>query len=298
MLTINGFSSWIKIDGAKAQVYDVDADLESNQISCWVASEAGKAYEVEFEDKCHKDPVIGTLYVDGNDCGGWIIDQKKALNESALRTFDGILTSATTIAPFKFSTLDTTDEDLNTVDNPNVGEIKVVIARGEITGESSARDKPAPKPGVFHETSKKGFHHQTSFGEAITIPETYITDFEEIGEPVATFMFKYRPLAILQANGIAPKPVSVPTNEHGRKRRTSSTLDDEETKPIVIDLDDDSAEEAERLQELQKQMDTIRAKQQNRKKGESSRKKAKMEERDVKPEILKGVTIDLTLDDD
>ncbi|KAI0664067.1 hypothetical protein C8Q70DRAFT_930135 [Cubamyces menziesii] len=72
--------------------------------------------------------------------------------------------------------------------------------------------------GVVHEKSKKAGVHAVSFGEPVKAAGTRL--YTTIGEekaPFATFIFRYRPLELLRANGITP----LPPRPEGRKKRSS-----------------------------------------------------------------------------
>ncbi|KAI0643771.1 hypothetical protein C8Q79DRAFT_153488 [Trametes meyenii] len=79
-----------------------------------------------------------------------------------------------------------------------------------------------PETGPVHEKSKKAGVHTVSFGDAENCENSYV--YKPIGlekEPFATFIFRYRPIALLQANGIVPLP---PRPDKGKKR-PSDTLE-------------------------------------------------------------------------
>ncbi|EEB94120.1 hypothetical protein MPER_07118, partial [Moniliophthora perniciosa FA553] len=193
------------------------------------------------------------------------------------------------------------DHDLGTSDNAELGDIKLIIRRTTIIRYKDWTPLAAPADRTFHETTKKGFNHSTSFSQ----PKGTYTCREAIAKPhaesLAVFTFKYRPLGILQATGIAPRPTPQPRSPspparpspHSRasssisnKRPASADPDEEDVKPISLPSGPNS------LDELQKEMDAIRARQQ----GGSKRKKIKVEAAEPY-EPLKGVTIDLTDDD-
>ncbi|KAF9260070.1 hypothetical protein L218DRAFT_963008 [Marasmius fiardii PR-910] len=45
----DNFSAWITIDGQALQEYGVDVSQEARTVTCWIASELGKEYEVNWK---------------------------------------------------------------------------------------------------------------------------------------------------------------------------------------------------------------------------------------------------------
>ncbi|CDO72099.1 hypothetical protein BN946_scf184962.g42 [Trametes cinnabarina] len=116
--------------------------------------------------------------------------------------------------------------------------------------------------GPVHEKCKKAGVHTVSFGEAVEEESNNVNEVDFIGvekEPFATFIFRYRPLNMLQANGIAPLPPKA------AKKRSSDQLDTKSsrggkkcrTEPEVKHepkVEDDEDEEAEDLAFLEEQL--------------------------------------------
>ncbi|KAI3609217.1 hypothetical protein WG66_010648 [Moniliophthora roreri] len=179
-----------------------------------------------------------------------------------------------------FSRLNTTDDDdaATGSSSPEIGEIRVVITRTHVKCVHHDPESviiSIPQSQTFHEKSKKAVDHQTSFGAAVPFDKPNIVNVRDYGNPVAQFRFRYRPLDMLQANGMAPLP---------QTRRRPSKPDTE-----IIELSDDSDEELARLQARVKAIQDRRA--------ANPRKKLKTEPKvkvEVKTEPLKGEFIDLT----
>ncbi|KAF8150143.1 hypothetical protein B0H34DRAFT_862790 [Crassisporium funariophilum] len=149
-LTFKNFEAWVKVD---TQAYGIEIDNTKKEVTCWIASEAGK-------------------YVDD----------------------DAFLSSSSSTS--------------------NIGEIKLVIERVRILGSPDESDedteRSVPKQQKVHERSKKAITHQVGYGEE---------EIQEYGTPVntvvverlVTFIFRYRPLEILQANVIASRNLPAPS---------------------------------------------------------------------------------------
>ncbi|ESK95308.1 hypothetical protein Moror_3935 [Moniliophthora roreri MCA 2997] len=301
MVSFNDFSAWLTIEGVDAQEYDVQVDQEKHTVTCWVASEAGRTYNVSLKTS-RTDTVNALLRIDGAAINGRTI-RSNSTTKSA--TFNGFRATSTAIHPFRFSRVAITDDhDLGTSDNAKLGDIELIIQRATIVGHKDWTPMAVPADRTFHETTKKGFNHSTSFSQSKSTEVTRAAIVKTHGEPLAVFTFKYRPLGILQASGIAPRPTPQPRSPppparpspHPRasssisnKRPAPADFDGEDVKPMIVEDDEDER----RLRELQKEMDAIQARQQ----GMSTHKKIKVEAAEPY-EPLKGVTIDLTLDDD
>ncbi|KAF9260063.1 hypothetical protein L218DRAFT_907660 [Marasmius fiardii PR-910] len=291
MPRVNDFSACITVDGSALNEYDVQIDEETRTVTCWIASEAGKAYVVRWHDLYFRSATSGDVVVDGYDCGGFVISET---SRELSGYQDGIYTSSTTMTPFTFSQVQTSDDQalLSAPTAPDVGLVTLKIHNVQIVARGLPwRDTPAPESKTYHEKTKKGMNHQTSFQRSVTVPVTTSISTEIIGEPVAVFHFRYRPLAILQAQEIVPRagPAQPLPSPSGSRKRTTIELDSdgEVIKEVDEDGEETRSEDAKQLAKLQKQMDAIRARQMN---NERSRKK-------VKREPIVGATIDLTEDD-
>ncbi|KAG7089298.1 hypothetical protein E1B28_010996 [Marasmius oreades] len=293
MPEVGHFSAWITVDGIPLEEYAIQVEEETNTVTCWIPSEAGKAYKVHWNDHHFQSPTSGRVHVDGHNCGASIISGELATPVCR----EGMVLSPTSVAPYAFSTIRTSDDDtlLSVPTNPDMGLIKITIHNVQIIQDNMpfSGDHSVPALTTFHEKTKKGISHQTSFHETTIVPKRRFAGVNYIGEPVAVFHFRYRPLALLQAQDIAPRspsaqPLSAsPPRSSESRKRTKIELDSDGEPIDEIDEDDSEDEDAKQLAELQKQMDTIRAKHKDK---ERPRKK-------IKREPIVGVTVDLTVDD-
>ncbi|ESK86715.1 hypothetical protein Moror_15205 [Moniliophthora roreri MCA 2997] len=285
MVSFEEFSAWVNVDGHKAQEYGVEVSEVDKTVTCWIASEEGKAFEVCWDDSSKQTATTGKLYIDGNECSYKRMDVGRLQHT----TVKGVRISAQMRRPFVFSRVKTTDDESIVTASASVetGEIRVVLTRAIIRSYRTVKSwKPAytiPAPQTFHEKAKKAIDHQTSFGDAILAPvrkRSREPKVNEYGGPVATFCFRYRPLGMLQANGIAPPPTP-------QTRKRPSTKQDPD--PEVIDITGDSDDEIERLEARLKLLKDKRA--------ANPHKKVKMEPKvktEVKTEPLREEFIDLT----
>jgi len=158
----------------------------------------------------------------------------------------GFSTSSTTIRPFSFAPLQLTDDDafLDSA-SKDLGEISIQIWRIAVAG-INYKWGPAPVEQKVHERSKKATSHRVQLDAEVTRPHRNGRVARRLDkEPLLTFIFKYRPLELLQANGIAPlnknkRQVSQPDLRHVKKEHQD-----------VIDIEDE--EKAERMGALKEE---------------------------------------------
>ncbi|KAL0565425.1 hypothetical protein V5O48_016599 [Marasmius crinis-equi] len=296
MITVNNYSAWITIGDKACEEYEVDVSEEAKTVTCWIASEVGKEYEVNWECNNFTGPYNTIVRIDGNPCGGML--SRSAITGPGRKL--GIRTSPTTLNRFSFSSVNTTDDNafISTPDSPEMGDIKITIKNTKVLAPKSDNWSVAPVEKTFHETAKKCINHQTRF-QPTTTAATDLIRVEDFGEPLATFCFKYRPLGILQANGIAsppapqrtsPSPPPQPGPTDSRRSSSGSKRgledDDEDVKPDVLDLSDGDEDDA-KLRDLKNQIAAFEARK--KQKGQPPRKK-------IKREPIVGLTIDLTDD--
>nr|GAT46888.1 predicted protein [Mycena chlorophos] len=175
----NGFHAWISIDGQPSPEYSVEVSEDGTNVTCWVASELGKQFSVNWVNKTYYGitGTSGDLSLDGTKAGGKVLyvhDIGKQME------FRGVRDGAD-IRPFVFSSLELSDDDelLGGPSLPDLGLITLKINPQVGLGNA----EPAPPRGA---------------GVWIT----------PAGPAVVTFSWKYRPLDILRANDIAPAAAS------------------------------------------------------------------------------------------
>ncbi|KAG7089305.1 hypothetical protein E1B28_011002 [Marasmius oreades] len=187
---------------------------------------SSQEYEVNWKACALEDSVSARVRIDGHQCQTQL---RRTAQAGFMRPIKGMRTGPTTRHRFTFSSVKTTDSDdifLNS--NSEVGEIWLTIQNTRITKTNvPVNPTSVPPEQIFHETTKKCINHQTSF-RPTTTPQKTFTDGVDYGDPLAIFCFNYRPLGILQANGLAPPP----TPQRSPKRsRSSKKPDAEDVKP-------------------------------------------------------------------
>ncbi|KAJ3997062.1 hypothetical protein F5050DRAFT_1807176 [Lentinula boryana] len=245
MLNFQTFSAWVVIDGQTADVFNVEHnDVRGTMhVTCWLPSEAGKNFEVHFRD-LSGSPSCAQVYIDGNRCAGRVLKGSK----KSIHAVTGLRISPSVIRPFVFSKLDFT-EDEDTLDTlaslSKVGQVEVNFYFVTVLGKDKPRFYEAHPEHKVNEKAKKGIDHQTRFGEAknITKQVNYVKT-KRMGKDVVKFVFRYRPLEVLRAQGIAPQP-SASSSQSTKKRQADNQ---EDVKPrnlgIIVILDSEDEEQA------------------------------------------------------
>ncbi|TFY64522.1 hypothetical protein EVJ58_g2559 [Rhodofomes roseus] len=208
----------------------------------------------------------------------------------------------------------------------DLGLVQIKVVRAEVVGAvpwSPPSIAQAQNFGHIHETVKKGGLHCVSFGPKTLMPDakkqlTRINCIDDWSTPYVTFKFRYRPLDILQAQGIVEPPQPVLNDEPGnpsasrdtspkRQRQadgSSSVLADsladeleDERSSMVKDEDDESADDLDTLeaqmQAIRRRIDSARTK---KIRGSGQRRIVKREPSPIQVGGFNGGVIDLTDD--
>ncbi|KAK7005970.1 hypothetical protein R3P38DRAFT_3326413 [Favolaschia claudopus] len=272
------FSAWINVDGQDAVEYDVQTSKEDKTVTCWIASELGKKFVVKWTIPALPHVVNGRIRIDGKNCQGSLCSPN---GQEMTRTKAGI-TDGTVIKPFVFSTLELTDDDAllgsSTSSLAELGVIQLTLIPSEILGSGNGATYSSFQisDDKVHERTKKAVTQRIKLADAEVLrkPITFST-YRRIGPDIVTFCFKYRPMDVLRANGIAPP---LPT----LKRKASA-----EPSPSPVE-DRDDAEELADLEEARVLREKLRALEE------------RLAKRDTKPRITSSKTsadvIDLTQD--
>ncbi|KAH7907672.1 hypothetical protein BJ138DRAFT_1116488 [Hygrophoropsis aurantiaca] len=208
-MRLKDFSACVMVDGVELKEYGVTADHSDpeHKITCWIASEEGKKFAVQW--KCwsclRKDASSGKVTVDGIQCKGKIIRPSSKHDTRCCSCFS----DSTGTRDFLFSRVQLTDDEsyLDHAVSEQLGEIRLKIVFGRAGGRIERKDDlpVPPSEEKIHERSKKVISHRVGFAELVKHDGSRsLTSFCENNVSPLVFVFKYRPLEILQANGIAP----------------------------------------------------------------------------------------------
>ncbi|RDB22199.1 hypothetical protein Hypma_010729 [Hypsizygus marmoreus] len=217
-LEFDTISAFISVDGQAQEVYAVEA-LQTNAISCWIASEPGKKFAVKWHNALRAFPLEGVVTIDGVLCADNIlldvISYPTRANDICVSYTQ---TSCLSRRDFMFSPIEVTDDDayLHTVHQAhNFGTITLELWRYQPTNVVA---QPVIRPAVLegrilHEKSKKAGAHHVKYSDEYFSPApvvNVVSGFRVGTSPYVTFTFKYRPMAMLMANGIVPRPLAPP----------------------------------------------------------------------------------------
>ncbi|KIJ98189.1 hypothetical protein K443DRAFT_680976 [Laccaria amethystina LaAM-08-1] len=292
------FEAWVTLDGpdgARREEYAVEVNEQEKLVTCWIASEIGKTFQV-----CCKAPTVpfhcnGDLLLDGKPVAASL----RHPNTSATLVYRSCYTSPTTERPFMFSSLEVTDDDayLLADSSRDIGEIRLQINRVvPLQLQPHKQSMPPQLDQKVHERSKKAVVHRIGLGEEkVTSGATKVWNIKRV-ERLANFVFKYRNIDMLQASGIAqpssePQP-QVPEPARVGVKRKSLPIKEEDRGDSEKDGDEDADEEEKALLAKLAEVRARRA-QEN---PNHPRKKVKKEDTSVKMNftILPGGVIDLT----
>jgi len=270
--------SRIKVDDEELPEYDVQVDENERQVSCWVPSEAGKNFAICWTNANPLTDTSGQVALDGIQVGGYFC------NRGSTREWvcsDCYVTS-TTIRKFCFSPITFTDEDEYLITSAaNLGEIKLEVWTAVNPSTAPYKQRVEDPIDSFntkvHERSKKVGAHRVKFGDLEEAPSTTFYSSTKVYR-LATFIFRYRPLDILQANDIAPVAPRAAHAEQSNKRK----LSEDDVIEICSSDDDEIDQHVKKLKDKLKRLESRRVK----------KAKVKVEKKDHS--VLHNGFIDLT----
>ncbi|KAJ7661668.1 hypothetical protein B0H17DRAFT_1337186 [Mycena rosella] len=237
------FSAWITLDGIEAPEYAVTTYKDEGIpiITCCLASESGKKMSVNWTNMGYAQPIIGIVTFDGKDGGNTVIFAPFDFPESG--HVDGITNRrGTTIKPFRFKSLELTDNEtcLNRASPEKLGLIELTIKSAEIKKNPKVvlghRAVMPLRKITLHERSKKAAtqNMQILLGDSEQLAERQIfIEYPDEGPELVKFCFKYYPLGVLQANGIAPFPPQIKREASAERERALASADTEEAKILA-----------------------------------------------------------------
>ncbi|KAJ6498805.1 hypothetical protein C8R45DRAFT_95513 [Mycena sanguinolenta] len=237
----HGFSAWIDIgDGTKAPEFD--AVLENDTVTCWIPCEVGKRFSIHWSNLSVPSMTGGRVLVDGHNCDGQILARK--LRPTS--TYMSGLNERLSVRPFIFNSMEITEDDTVPDPDPGLGTIVLEIWKVEKNdaGPSNWAGVAAPVSKKIVESSKKAVTLQIGFCDSIDRQPVKFVSCRWT-ERIVTFSFKYRPLDLLRANGIAP-----PLDK--RKQKAS---------PAECAMSDEDDSDADEARQLETRLNEIRAKQ-------------------------------------
>ncbi|EJF59737.1 hypothetical protein DICSQDRAFT_138197 [Dichomitus squalens LYAD-421 SS1] len=229
-MLLNGYEAWVTCEGEKLPEYGIAPEGgDGKTVGCFMPSERGKTFAIQFRNGGN-DCISLAFKVDGHKLGHGALC-------SALQTGskNGVRTGLNVEQPFHFADLKTTDDDdllSGLAKQADVGSIEVKVKRVFAEGRPVAAVVDSFKSvEAVHERSKKAGAHSVGLGGNLVVqPFTQMWMHDAI-DPcegfVATFVFRYKPRDLLEAQGIAPrdkpiKPEAGPSRVKQEKKRAGS----------------------------------------------------------------------------
>ncbi|KAF9223810.1 hypothetical protein BS17DRAFT_781226 [Gyrodon lividus] len=296
-MQLGDFTAHVIVDEKELEEYDVVID-NATKVTCWIASEEGKKFRVKWQ--CHAQTRLmgasGDVMVDGISCGRHRM-HPGLMGVGDTKSLSSIIYD-TKERDLMFSRLRLSDDDalLHKEVSKDLGNISLTISHGMLvkSPRRRLRTELCMPDDKFHEKSKKATVHRVGFGperEREHLPK-FLHRLIPSGDPPLVFVFKYRPLDVLQANGIAPKPDSASSSSRHEiklnecKIKTQDDAYTEDIKPVELDG---------RIQSLENELKRLRSLQTGTSE-DRKKKRVKKEEPGVgkRPTFAPGEVIDLT----
>ncbi|KAF7329410.1 hypothetical protein MKEN_00202800 [Mycena kentingensis (nom. inval.)] len=214
-VSIGNFQVWVTIEG---------------EATAWVPSQDDKRFSVNWSNSFRDRPVYAQLFIDGVSCSvHFMLDMYSYPADPSSIGVSYATTSDFTRRDFVFSRIQVTDDDayLHTLDAPPAfGTIRLELWEAAITGIQRAPyqhtyGNKVLEAQVIHEQSKKAGAHHVRFGGEYVVPQptvNVVTGTKTGHAPLATFTLNYRPAPMLMAAGIMP-----PQRKHASSSASASS---------------------------------------------------------------------------
>ncbi|KAF8998436.1 hypothetical protein BDZ89DRAFT_1122177 [Hymenopellis radicata] len=261
MVKHKSISTWINVDGEALAEYGEEVVHAEDKVVCWIPSEAGKEFSVHVR---HENSTVQTatyVYVDGNFLKGLIMDPWSRTPKDTV-SIHGMPTSAMTERNLMFAGLQLSDDDglLGAAVSAELGEIKIEHWHVMVGERVAYRTNTYAETGPIHERSKKAVSHRAQLGPQKVVATQTQRNVTKVA-CLLTVIYRYRPLDMLQANGIAPPPAQASSS-----RKRNIPLDED----VINISDEESEDEPQRIAKLEAELQRLRN-------GSKSSKKIKSE---------------------
>jgi len=223
MLKYQEYTAWVSVGGQPLETYCVETFPATNEVTCWIASEAGKEFSLHCRDtsaiRLHNLAVY--MNIDGQNCGGVVLRNtaESYPNMNDTINMSDVPVSDTTVKQFVFSTVRLTDEDdFADTSSTGLGQIQLELRKVVLGNAILPRAYHFQTEHKVHERSKKAVTHCVGLGkEIVTTRPLFETRFTS--QSIAKFTFKYRDPNLLKANGVIQVPAPL-------KRKASQEIID------------------------------------------------------------------------
>ncbi|KAJ7574580.1 hypothetical protein C8J56DRAFT_748860, partial [Mycena floridula] len=191
--------------------------VSESEVSCWIASEANQNFSIGWQNAMRYDNIESMLFIDGVNCSRRIIlDWNHFPSTPSESWISSFRTSLNNCRNFVFSEIEVTDDDSHMDCLPEgFGSIRLDLWRYYVLNIEqqpvtifSQRYSTPSLNAVVHEGAKMDGRHCVQFGRKYTTTRIETADtvdgFRMDHKPLVTFIFRYKPLALLVADDIVP----------------------------------------------------------------------------------------------
>ncbi|EIW84506.1 hypothetical protein CONPUDRAFT_135894 [Coniophora puteana RWD-64-598 SS2] len=236
--------------------YGVRIDDSQRSVSGWIASTAGKAFELTY--KCPpqlSQKYVAELYLDGEHATGTFFDPSNKDGTYAAGWDDppdNADSGTRRLRRFKFVDIALGDGEENAQQpvSGSIGEIRVCIRRAIVTDddaefapEQMPQDNQPPQAEI-----EDGIKHKIVAGDHETYPFYPVNEYEaaDDSEESLDVIFYYRPLEVLREKGLVPPATAANTKDKASsrtlgkvaKKRTASTSTRQEPVDRIAELEE------------------------------------------------------------
>ncbi|KAN0093215.1 hypothetical protein V8E55_003999 [Tylopilus felleus] len=217
-MKIGDYTCHVLVNDKELEEYCVKFETPT-RTTCWIPSEEGKTFGIEWhcDTETRTKGSVGWVKVDGILCGGSPMFPGPRGDDDTAEMY--CITTETKTRDFLFVRIELGDDEclLNKETPEGFGEISLEIEHGRLVKDRRRvrqTDMGVPdESDKFHETSNKAAHHRIGFGPEKDCPPKRVSCLRVNDEPSLFFIFKYRPMALLQAHGLAPRPLADADNK-------------------------------------------------------------------------------------
>ncbi|PPR01271.1 hypothetical protein CVT24_006034 [Panaeolus cyanescens] len=239
MPTRENFSVWIEVEGRSLPEFKIKVSKQEKVISCWVPSELNKPFEICVHDSQRTYSSAFDVRLDGNDvsCGRVIVKSDEETKRPSTRV-KGYRLTKRKMQPLYFSKCVLLDENtFNPCVSGQMGQIEVEVEEVRLRKiKATPLEKLVIPPLFLNERVHKGIDHGIQAGEVQKSDDPYPTFSTQRIRLIGTFIFKYRPLEVLRANGVLPRPLNLRPPTVGPIEVIDLTREAEELEQRVQDL--------------------------------------------------------------
>ncbi|KAF5328789.1 hypothetical protein D9619_011663 [Psilocybe cf. subviscida] len=215
-ISAGGLQTSILVDDERVAHYgvQVEGNDDRGKATSWIASEVDKEFAINVSVKSlPKSNAYGVLvYIDGLLVSSSFFC---ADSDKRSRIITGVRISQTEKRKFMFGALEFLEDDSNAeaASAKTLGQIGIVLQTSTKPETRRPPDAPdsfvVPSHEKVYEGSSKGMAHQVKYSEPREDRLASPKKLFNLKDPftVAKHVIKYRPLAMLQANGIVARPL-------------------------------------------------------------------------------------------